>query len=190
LKTLALLSVLILSTIFLNAQESTSLKLNTRLKADVSLENDTIYISSRSGFILDVYVIKRVSRATSVRSSVKILEYGFNHYRIPMDRYDLGTYTVVVNYAQDLYPFNFIRQKPIIRKRSAATCIVSYYCVTGTIQNFGQSESKTGKLSKYEIFELVQKAQADLSTRNGSSNWLKIYAVYNDHSEKLIYEIN
>lgn len=183
-----LLSLFFIFNVSILLSQNTILKENTRLDADVVLENDTISISSDKGFILDVYVIKRINRNKSVRDASEIIEYD-KHYKLLMSNYDKGTYTVVVNMEGNLYPFNFIRNEDIEKEEINHNGIDYYMAEHGTKSAFSQYTIKE-KPSRKEVYELIKKYYADRATKNGSKNWIRIYAVYKDGGTSLIYKLN
>lgn len=168
--------------------QSTTLRTNVRLDADVRLVRDTIFIQSDI-LITDLRVIHRINSDTSEPTVPPIREYGFNRYKLPMSNYNEGTYTVIVEQKGNLYPFNFIRLQEIEKTPSDKRWIIRYECEYGTRQSFSQY-SGVKHTDKREIQRWIDKYKVNRMSRNGYDNWLKVYAIYNDESKALVYEVN
>ena len=68
--------------------------------------------------------------------------------------------------------------------------IRSYRAVYGVVSGFSGHTVEIKALTKKRMDELILKFETDKYTNTGLANWLKVYAIYDDESEDLYYNID
>lgn len=187
-----LVYVVILFSICAKAQV-TSIIPNTKLAEEqviVALNStqDTLLISSDIGEIKKVSIIKRVSADRSVRTT-PIVANTPNHFKIALHAYRIGSYTVEVHFKPHIYPFKMFRIKHIPYDMALDPNIKSYRAEYGVVNGFSGYTGEVKALTKKRMDEMILKFETDQHTKTGALNWLKVYAIYEDKTEGLYYEI-
>jgi hypothetical protein len=189
----ALPQFLILLSLSLQAQ-ITAVIPNLRLTeqevlVELNSTQDTLFIQAKEGLISKVSVIQRVAGDRSIRTA-PLTEYRKNEYRIPLHVYRIGAYTVEVHYKPHIYPFKMFRVKHIPYDMSLDPNIKSYRAEYGVVSGFSSYTGEIKALTKKRMDELILKFEVDQYTKTGNKNWLKVFAVYEDRSEKIYYTID
>ena len=82
------------------------------------------------------------------------------------------------------------RVKQIPPDMSFKPNISSYRAEFGVVSGFSGHTVEIKALTKKRMDELILKFEIDQTTKTGNMNWLKVYAVYEDATEDLYYQIN
>jgi len=155
---------------------------------DLNSSQDTLFIQAKEGLISKVSIIQRVAGDRSIRTA-PIAAYRENEYRIPLHVYRIGAYTVEVHYKPHIYPFKMFRVKHIPYDMSLDPNIKSYRAEYGIVNGFSSYTGEIKALTKKRMDELILKFEIDQYTKTGNKNWLKVFAVYEDRTERIYYSI-
>ncbi len=187
-----LVQILMLFSLALQSQV-TSIIPNIKLaEEDVTValnsSQDTLIIKADSGDISKVSIIQRVSWDRSIRTS-PLTSNSTNTYKIPLHQYRIGAYTVEVHFKPHIYPFKMFRVKHIPYDMSLDPNIRCYRAEYGIVSGFSGYTGEIKALTKKRMDQLILKFETDKFTKTGYENWLKVYAVYEDRTEDIYYEI-
>ena len=187
-----LVQILILFSVTVQAQ-ITSIIPNTKLlEQQVTVElnstQDTLIIAADEG-LTKVSIIQRINADRSIRTA-PLIPSSKNEYRIPLHLYRIGAYTIEVHYKPHIYPFKMFRVKHIPYDMSLDPNIRCYRAEYGIVSGFSGYTGEIKALTKKRMDELILKFETDKFTKTGYENWLKVYAVFEDQSEKTYYEVD
>lgn len=188
-----LAQILVLFSLVASAQ-NTRIYPNTPLEAlgvkvYLNQAEDTLFIKANEGELQKVSVVKRKNKDQTRRTGTLAPKQD-NYYEIPLNNYEVGVYTVEVHYEPHIYPFKMDRIKHLPMTVSPNPNIRTYKAVYGIVNAFGARTGQINALTQSKLENLITKFETDKITRNGFQNWLKIYAVYEDDSEGLFYQID
>lgn len=187
-----LVQILILFSVTAQAQITSIIPNLKLLEQHVTVElnstQDTLIIAADEG-LSKVSIIQRLSADRSVRTS-PLNPYKLNEYRIALNAYRIGAYTIEVHFKPHIYPFKMFRIKHIPYDMTLNPNIRSYRAVYGVVSGFSGHTVEIKALTKKRMDELILKFETDKYTNTGLANWLKVYAIYDDESEDLYYNID
>jgi hypothetical protein len=103
--------------------------------------------------------------------------------------YRIGAYTIEVHYKPHIYPFKMFRVKHIPYDIGLDPNVRSYRAICGVVSGFSSHTVEIKALTKKRMDELILKFETDKYTKTGRNNWLKVYAVFEDASEKIYYQV-
>lgn len=150
---------------------------------------DTLFIKAKEGDLKKISIVKRKSSSQTRRTGT-LNPIEDNYYAIPLNHYDIGVYTIEVHYKPHIYPFKMDRLKNLPMALSPHPNIRTYKAVYGIVNAFGARTGQINALTPKKLENLISKFETDKITRSGFQNWLKIYAVYDDNTEGLYYQID
>lgn len=189
-KKLILLIVFLGIGLFANAQK-TVIDHNTRL-----LEFVDVHITeSGDSLVLEVLepqnVISKVelykkSKRSYLQIDNKVVKYNLGKAVIPLAHYKPGMYQVEVVYNGYLFPFKIHRLEPIGFIPLPINAPKRYKTVMYTRQTSGSHTRTQSGLTEEEVFYQIAKIRRDRVTTTGKDNYLEIYGIYEDGTERLV----
>ena len=162
--------------------------LEQQVTVELNSSQDTLIIAADEG-LSKVSIIQRINAERSIRTT-PLMPNNKNEYHIALHAYRIGAYTIEVHYKPHIYPFKMFRIKHIPYDMSLDPNIKSYRAVYGVVSGFSGHTVEIKALTKKRMDELILKFETDKYTNTGLANWLKVYAIYEDESEDLYYNLD